>query len=173
MKRMEKASRWAQDAQRTQTDIFWNVWILLATPAIWLAWSVVFFIIAILAFLWTSGTRTPPKRMSEGQALGPRIAVTCMFAIGAIYFVLIVTTFRSYGLSRDPRYRHQHRHGASPYGSPVRGGLALSPQQTRDSQVGMGGGGARSEEEATRNGDQKKEGPVIGLGLSTSSSVLK
>ena len=31
MKRMDRASNWAQEAHRTQTDIFWNIWVLLAT----------------------------------------------------------------------------------------------------------------------------------------------
>jgi len=58
MRTMLRASRWAevgynstvdfrnytmtssifQEAQRTKTAILWNVWVLLAMPAVWLAW---------------------------------------------------------------------------------------------------------------------------------------
>ncbi len=27
-----------QETRKTKTSIWWNVWVLLATPAIWLAW---------------------------------------------------------------------------------------------------------------------------------------
>ena len=28
------------EARETKTSIWWNVWVLLATPAIWMAWFV-------------------------------------------------------------------------------------------------------------------------------------
>ena len=99
MRRLEKASRWAQEAQRATGGIFWNVWVLLATPAVWLAWSVIFFIIAMLAFLWTSGTDKSPTPPTSREALAPRVIVTAVFALGALFFVLIIRTFQSYGLS--------------------------------------------------------------------------
>ncbi|EJD42373.1 hypothetical protein AURDEDRAFT_185998 [Auricularia subglabra TFB-10046 SS5] len=126
MRRMEKASRWAEEAQRTTTNIWWNVWVLLATPAIWLAWSVIFFCAAMLAFLWTSGTDDPPKPLPPGDALIPRIIVTAVFALGGLYFILVIRTFRSYGLSR-PSGRERtsiDRHSI---------GHALQQMHTRDS----------------------------------------
>ena len=44
--------------------------------------------------------------------------VTVVFALGILYFLLIVTTFRNYHLDGDPHY--SHRHWTSPYGSPTR-----------------------------------------------------
>jgi hypothetical protein len=59
MRKMYKAASWAdvrakfpsnhrlradslvQEAQRGSTSLFWNVWVLLALPAVWLAWCVV------------------------------------------------------------------------------------------------------------------------------------
>lgn len=38
MRSMYKASSWAQEAQKTETYIFWNIWVLLSLPAVWLAW---------------------------------------------------------------------------------------------------------------------------------------
>ncbi|GBE85243.1 hypothetical protein SCP_0704300 [Sparassis crispa] len=37
MRSMGRASRWAEEAQKSETAVFWNIWNLLATPAIWLA----------------------------------------------------------------------------------------------------------------------------------------
>jgi hypothetical protein len=36
----KKASRLAEEAQRSCTSVWWNVWVLLALPAVWLAWCV-------------------------------------------------------------------------------------------------------------------------------------
>ncbi|KZV87320.1 hypothetical protein EXIGLDRAFT_652286 [Exidia glandulosa HHB12029] len=133
MRRMEKASRWAEEAQRTTSAIFWNVWILLATPAIWLAWSVIFFCVAMLAFLWTSGTDRPPTPLTGNEALVPRIIVTAIFCLGAIYFVLVVHTFQSYGLNRGRKVL-----SASPRGIDVHSiGHPLSPMGTRESNMGL------------------------------------
>lgn len=125
MRRLEKASRWAQEAQRATGGIFWNVWVLLATPAVWLAWSVIFFIIAMLAFLWTSGTDKSPTPPTSREALAPRVIVTAVFALGALFFVLIIRTFQSYGLSEGrkmltsspPMDAHMIGHPLSPIGT--------------------------------------------------------
>jgi len=39
---MYKATRWAEEARQTTTFIWWNVWVLLAMPAVWLAWAMFF-----------------------------------------------------------------------------------------------------------------------------------
>ena len=44
MRSMYRASRWAEEARRTKTAILWNVWVLLAMPAVWLSWCVTFII---------------------------------------------------------------------------------------------------------------------------------
>jgi hypothetical protein len=41
MRTTYKAVEWASEAQQSETSIFWNVWVLLAMPTTWLAWSVV------------------------------------------------------------------------------------------------------------------------------------
>ncbi|KAI5120727.1 hypothetical protein M0805_006433 [Coniferiporia weirii] len=105
MRSMYKASVWAQEAQKTRTNMVWNVWVLLALPAIWLAWAMIAFFAAILAFVWTSGSSAdnpqPPPRHVE---LAPRVVITAMFMLGLVYFVLVVRTFKSYGAPR-PRAR--------------------------------------------------------------------
>lgn len=108
MRTMYKAARWAEEARRTNTMIWWNVWVLLAMPAVWLAWSMVLFIVAILSYVWrTDASNDPNPRppVSPRAALGPRIAITGIFLIGLVYLVLIVRTLKNYGGSRVRRVR--------------------------------------------------------------------
>ena len=87
-----------QEAQKTETAIFWNVWVLLALPGIWLAWSVLAFIVAIMSFVWCSGADGETHTsLSPHAELGPRIVITCQFVLGLVYFVLVIHTFRNYG----------------------------------------------------------------------------
>jgi hypothetical protein len=104
MRSMYKATRWAEEARKTTTLIWWNVWVLLAMPAVWLAWSMFFFIVAILSFVWRSDSSTDnpsPTPLSPMVILGPRIAITLLFIVGLIYFILIVKTLHNYGRTRD------------------------------------------------------------------------
>ncbi|THH05929.1 hypothetical protein EW145_g4438 [Phellinidium pouzarii] len=101
MRSMYKASTWAQEAQKTKTNILWNVWVLLALPAVWLAWSMIGFFVAILAFVWTSGSSAdnpePPSRRVE---IGPRVLISAFFVLGLAYFALIIREFKSYNVPR-------------------------------------------------------------------------
>jgi len=96
----------SQEAHNSEAYIFWNVWVLLALPAVWLAWSVIAFLTAIMAFVWTSGSAsdnpTPPSRKTEWI---PRAIITAVFILGAVYFCFVVRTFSSYGSLR-PTGRH-------------------------------------------------------------------
>ncbi|KAF7984351.1 hypothetical protein HWV62_15371 [Athelia sp. TMB] len=106
MRTMYKASRWAEEARRTNTILWWNVWVLLAMPAVWLAWSMILFVVAILSYVWRTGASNDPDPrppLSPHAAIGPRIAVTGVFAVGLVYLVLIVRTLKSYGGSRTRR----------------------------------------------------------------------
>ncbi|PIL36421.1 hypothetical protein GSI_00109 [Ganoderma sinense ZZ0214-1] len=78
MRSMDRASRWAEEARKTRATVLWNIWVLLATPAIWLAWSMIAFCIAIMSFVWRTGSEAdangyPP--LTKGQALGVRVAM--------------------------------------------------------------------------------------------------
>jgi len=73
------------------------MWLFIALPAVWLAWSLMFFSSSLLCFVWTSGDRRVPDLTpftDEGQAMGvpmsfrdftplwPRIILTVVFAFG-------------------------------------------------------------------------------------------
>src|SRR6266542_1134391 len=82
-----------QESKKNRTAIFWNVWILLAMPATWLAWSLISFIVCIISLVWRVGTREDGlKYISRDQALIPRIIASSIFALGFIYFILIIST---------------------------------------------------------------------------------
>ncbi|KAF8905728.1 hypothetical protein CPB84DRAFT_562685 [Gymnopilus junonius] len=100
MRSMFHASRWAEQAQKTKTLIWWNVWVLLAMPVVWMAWSMLLFISAILSFVWRTGSVLDPANPSP---LGPRLAlalrilITSAFALGMIYLCMIIKTLKKYG----------------------------------------------------------------------------
>ncbi|KAH9936823.1 uncharacterized protein BXZ73DRAFT_89312 [Epithele typhae] len=111
MRSMDKASRWAEEAQRTRAAVFWNIWVLLATPVVWLAWSMIAFCIAILSFIWRTGSTNqtngyPP--LTPEQALGPRVAISAVFLLGLFNFWMILRSFSRYthtSVRRDRRSR--------------------------------------------------------------------
>ncbi|KAJ3777037.1 hypothetical protein FB446DRAFT_213072 [Lentinula raphanica] len=100
MRSMYRASIWAEEAQKTKTLLWWNVWVLLAMPAIWMSWSMILFILSILSFVWRTGDSSDPEDrapLSDTAELGPRVAITFVFLLGMVYFFLIVRTLRGYG----------------------------------------------------------------------------
>ncbi|KAG8729866.1 hypothetical protein FRC11_007862 [Ceratobasidium sp. 423] len=121
MRSMHKASRWAEEAQKHATGIWWNVWVFLSLPSVFLAWSVISFCVAIMAFSWTSGSVTPPSPISDKAAIGPRLGITAVFLLGLVYFTWVVKTLRRYS---DPLPRHWALHSPPPISA-----LNLGPGQ--------------------------------------------
>ncbi|KAI0352484.1 hypothetical protein OH77DRAFT_791134 [Trametes cingulata] len=153
MRSMDRASRWAEEAQRSRTAIFWNIWVLLATPAVWLAWSMIAFCVAILSFVWRTGAapdqdadaRAP---LNAQQALGVRVAISAVFAFGLFHFFMIIRTFGAYSriaARRDRRGRFRRRPEGDEHGE--RGRERDRPRGTpygkyaSDSMVGNGSAG--------------------------------
>ncbi|KAF8812655.1 hypothetical protein BYT27DRAFT_7159054 [Phlegmacium glaucopus] len=104
MKNMFHASRWAEEAQKTNTSIWWNVWVLLAMPAIWMSWAMLLFISAILSFVWRTGSVSDPTNrppLGDRAALGPRIAITSVLFLGLVYLAMIVRTLKKYGSNEN------------------------------------------------------------------------
>ncbi|KAH9987928.1 hypothetical protein BJV74DRAFT_840524 [Russula compacta] len=167
---MYRASRWAEDAQRTETAIFWNVWVLLALPGVWLAWSVLAFVVAIMSFVWRSGARGQSQTpLPQGQELGARIGITCQLLLGLVYFVLVIRTFSSYGESaRKARIVRRLADGQielETRGEWRREGERDNARaQARESQEGTRRDRGRSR--ATDSMRQKEKPPVNELGLS-------
>ncbi|KAM6489341.1 hypothetical protein JOM56_015242 [Amanita muscaria] len=99
MKSMYQASRWAEEARKSKTSLWWNVWVFLAMPSVWLAWSMVWFIASILSFVWRTGSVNDPSQpppLSFTVVLIPRIVISSVFLLGLLYFILIVWTLHRY-----------------------------------------------------------------------------
>ncbi|OAX34449.1 hypothetical protein K503DRAFT_774526 [Rhizopogon vinicolor AM-OR11-026] len=179
MRSMYKATRWAEEARQTTTFIWWNVWVLLAMPAVWLAWAMFFFITAILAFVWRYGSSSDPAdpaSLSTAAELAPRIAVTSLFVLGLIYFTMIVKTLQNYGRTRGdidnemrilgPDDTPQAR--SSGEGERGRGREDRGRQMTQHSRS-RGRPRAKGDGNGRLDGDRPSEGGVLsavtGLGL--------
>src|SRR5258708_5945111 len=77
---------------------------MLAAPGVWLAWSMIAFVVAIMSFVWRTGTSDDPtdptaRLLPPEEGLGPRIVITGVLVLGLAYLVMIVSTFRTYGSS--------------------------------------------------------------------------
>jgi hypothetical protein len=150
--------------------------------------SMISFVVSILSFVWRTGSTSDPSSRSPltpQSALAPRIAITCVFALGMVYLGLIVTTLRRYGKVSGKGERRSgfgvppSGVGGAPAGGVTSGlglglGLALGPERTEERRgrqglderrrdVGMG----RREEEESRN-EKERNGVLrsaLGLGL--------
>ncbi|PVG01319.1 hypothetical protein CPB86DRAFT_97461 [Serendipita vermifera] len=93
---------WLQRQIRGEENILWNVWVLLAMPAIWLAYSLTFFFVTLTSFLWTSGTGKHLNPMSNDEKsaviLVPRILTKILLLLGLIYIALVFKTFYDWSL---------------------------------------------------------------------------
>lgn len=159
MRSMYRASRWAEEARKTNTFIWWNVWVLLAMPAVWMAWSMVLFIVSILSFVWRTGSVLDPQQrepLGAYAALGPRIAVTLLFTIGMFYFVMIVKTLKRYGVQGTPNPRP-----LSPRVDPDSGEEQRGRRRERNPSRSI----RRKEEPAERPRSEPRVGSTGGLGL--------
>ncbi|KAL0063491.1 hypothetical protein AAF712_009585 [Marasmius tenuissimus] len=144
MRSMFRASRWAEEARKTKTSMLWNVWVLLAMPAVWMSWSMIFFIVSILSFVWRTGAVDDPDEfegLSPRAILGPRIAITAVFLLGLVYFFAILRTLQSYGQGeplerrKGSRFYDQRRRAREPYVAPPPAGNDRE-RRGRDSERG-------------------------------------
>ncbi|KAH8830265.1 hypothetical protein DL96DRAFT_929606 [Flagelloscypha sp. PMI_526] len=108
MKSMVRASRWAEEARKHKSSIFWNLWILLCLPSLWLSWSMILFIASLMSYTWRTGSADDPspsdrKQPTAHEALAPRIIITLILLLGLFYFILIVRTLRHYGRNHPKR----------------------------------------------------------------------
>ncbi|KAF8185178.1 hypothetical protein BJ912DRAFT_973825 [Pholiota molesta] len=136
MRSMFHASRWAEEARKTHTSIWWNVWVLLATPAVWMAWAMFLFLSAILSFVWRTGSindsaEHPP--LGNRAVLGPRIGITAVLLLGIIYLGMIVNTLKKYGSHQHQGSAHTlpHAHGKEAEAGKTPRGAAIHEPKDR------------------------------------------
>lgn len=134
----------------------------------------VFFVASILSFVWRTGSVLDPQErppLGAKAALGPRIAITCLFGLGMIYFALIVRTLKSYGThagrkgaqwarARDVLEARRRGGGgvddAAGSNAAARGGEISASRADVDSAMGRRG---RERERNTSRGVRKREEP--------------
>ncbi|KAF9564916.1 hypothetical protein CPC08DRAFT_630547, partial [Agrocybe pediades] len=107
MRKTYKAAEWALEAKKTKTSILWNVWVMLAMPAIWLTWSIILYIACIMSFIWRTSPQdsNPSNPLSSTILLIIRTVISSILGIGFIYGVLILRTFRRYGQVMDRAWK--------------------------------------------------------------------
>ncbi|KAG6896342.1 hypothetical protein C0992_008865 [Termitomyces sp. T32_za158] len=111
MKRVHKAFQWAQEGERTGNKIFWNTWVLLAMPVTWLSWSLILYLVGIMAFVWVAELGQSDSLQKFG--LASRTAITCVLFVGVVYFVIIMLTLNDYGGKMDGAWREKVRQAAA------------------------------------------------------------
>ncbi|KAH6874861.1 hypothetical protein BKA70DRAFT_1479938 [Coprinopsis sp. MPI-PUGE-AT-0042] len=93
MRKAYKATEWALECRKSTTAIFWNVWVMLAMPAVWLS--------------WTSTHEIDRGPLSAEVLLAVRIAVTALLGLGMLYGTLILLTFSRYGDDMDKAWKER------------------------------------------------------------------
>ncbi|KAJ3505681.1 hypothetical protein NMY22_g17499 [Coprinellus aureogranulatus] len=178
MRSMFRASKWAEQAQKTKTLIWWNVWVMLAMPVVWMSWAMLFFLSSIMSFVWRTGSEDDPEvrpPLPRKAALGPRIAITAVLALGFVYLFMIIRTLKQYGSgpqslqgllhigqigSREDRATAT----SGEAGSSPRLGLGLARIRTPESDVSERRGRARGRREiyehVRRSGSLRRKGSL-------------
>ncbi|KAF9527384.1 hypothetical protein CPB83DRAFT_856456 [Crepidotus variabilis] len=107
MRKTYRAAEWALEAKKTKTVIWWNVWVLLAMPVVWLTWSIILYIACIMTFIWRTGPpdASPPSTISAHGLLVTRTMLSFVLFIGIIYACLVLATFRRYGGAMDRAWK--------------------------------------------------------------------
>ena len=125
------------------------------------------FCVAILAFVWRTGSaaNTPESLipLTQEQALGPRIAISAVFAFGLFNFWMVLRTFGTYShlaVRRDRRSRFGGRHA----------GAGADERGEKDGRRGRPLGqhkrtGAMSDDEREREPGRGASDSMVGLGL--------
>ncbi|KAF8632233.1 hypothetical protein AX15_001985 [Amanita polypyramis BW_CC] len=104
MRKTYRAIAWAKAVQKAKTSIWWNVWVLLAMPAIWLAWSILLFMLGIMTYVWYINPLQPAKMLGTSPAVVPRAILSVLLMLALVYSVLIAITFNQYGEKVDEEW---------------------------------------------------------------------
>ncbi|KAJ7616495.1 hypothetical protein FB45DRAFT_841349 [Roridomyces roridus] len=118
MRKICRAAMWADQAQDGRAWLVWNVWIMLAMPAVWFCWSIILFIICIVSFAWRTGVVSDSvlasSVLSHRAALGLRVGVSALLGVGFMYLLLALHTFRAFGVEVEQRRGEKTRQWMSP-----------------------------------------------------------
>ncbi|KAH9479828.1 hypothetical protein JR316_0008423 [Psilocybe cubensis] len=109
MRKIWKAAEWALEAKKTKVFIWWNAWVMLAMPVVWLSWSVILYITSVMTFVWRTSSQAPGSLSTHGIShaalLGVRVAISVLLGLGVVYMLSAMYTFRRYGDKMDKNWR--------------------------------------------------------------------
>ncbi|KAJ7718141.1 hypothetical protein B0H16DRAFT_1387856 [Mycena metata] len=83
-------------------EAFWNLWVMLSMPLVWITWGGIYFVIFMAVFFWRSGASNEPDddhKPSPDQEYAPRAITSILMIVGVVYFILSVRL--CLGLNRD------------------------------------------------------------------------
>lgn len=107
------AMLWSQEAKKLEKSAFWGPWIMLSLPTVATCWATIFFLLAIFAFIWRTGSTADPSDwqdatpgrppMSFDIALVLRIVITFISVVdfGCMIWIWRVLRFYSSQVWRD------------------------------------------------------------------------
>ncbi|KAF9477555.1 hypothetical protein BDN70DRAFT_100883 [Pholiota conissans] len=98
MRKTYITSECAKVALDSNPSVMWNLWVMLAMPSIWLTWSIIFFIVTIMSFIWrtNSANAMPTFILSSTGLLVVRIALSAVLGLGILDVILVANTLRLY-----------------------------------------------------------------------------
>ncbi|KAJ2920839.1 hypothetical protein H1R20_g2834, partial [Candolleomyces eurysporus] len=106
MRAPHKVAEWAQKTQNkglSLRSLIWNVWLMLALPAIWLIWSLLFYITCIMVLIWSVKIRGSPAEFNRPVAYAARVVISLILTAGFAYLVMAVREFIE--LSKDSKFK--------------------------------------------------------------------
>ncbi|KAG2013131.1 GTP cyclohydrolase II [Coprinopsis cinerea AmutBmut pab1-1] len=111
MRKPHKAIAWAEETQKElqEVGILWNVWILLALPGVWLIWSLIFYVMCIIVYVWRGDPDNPPPPFSPNVTLAARCILSGALGLAVVYGGIVVRTFIYFGAPMDRRFRERVR----------------------------------------------------------------
>ncbi|KAH9942656.1 hypothetical protein B0H21DRAFT_520217 [Amylocystis lapponica] len=91
--------QWLEDVEKMASSPWMNITVLLAAPAAWLVWAVIWTAVLILSIIWEG---VPPASNGDGLALplAVRVVTTSVLFLGILHSVVIGMTFLSLGVGR-------------------------------------------------------------------------
>ncbi|PPQ82300.1 hypothetical protein CVT25_008426 [Psilocybe cyanescens] len=101
---------------RTKVVVWWNVWVMLAMPVVWLAWSIILYVTCIMTFVWRTSSRTQNSTntttnnahgISDAGLLAVRIVISAILGLGIVYMGLAMRTLGRYGDEMDTCWRRR------------------------------------------------------------------
>ncbi|KAG6822934.1 hypothetical protein H0H92_011998 [Tricholoma furcatifolium] len=102
---VHKAFEWVKDSKKDGYHIIWNTWIMLSMPITWLCWSLIFYVVGIMSYIWRTSWEIPGQTTPHSFELMSKITPTVVLVMGILHFTLIMRALHRYGSPMDKKWR--------------------------------------------------------------------